>query len=207
MRLKYRQFIALFAGSVIALGLVGAPSAEAKTPPTTKPSKTSPAKARLLPANLSCAGLLTAGDWGPYVREDGGGPGPCIFAVVLPTPPPPTPVIQGGELACSAVAPAYWTSVASHKNGGNLLPKTFNDGDGPEGPDSRPHIGTRAEVFLENPDLDSNPPEQTEDADLQVRNAVCTFLVIAVYDHGGTSAPLLSKTLTLMRIVAAELGG
>jgi hypothetical protein len=181
-------------------------------------------KVHLLPGNLSCDGLLSGPDWGPYVVANGIGAGnPCVFVATPPTghsfaqtvglppgAPPvsplsiPYPTVGGGSLVCEAVNGTQWSRAAAKKNGGNLLPKKMA-GLGSAASD-RPlvklNIGTRAEIFLAEEDEQA----QTNEAIgwLQVNNAQCEVLVNG--DPGFKGLLLVAEARSLMEVLAPELG-
>jgi hypothetical protein len=211
MKPRYRFLVPLIASLVIPFGLVGAQTASAKTP--VKPAP----KTRLLPANLSCSGLLKGPEWGPHVATIDNSSDPCTFGIpdeVALHDPQRTAHVTGGELSCSASVPYKAT---------NLLPKFINAGTGKQHPDFTPHeLGMDGEIFFGEglDDAQSVPPSSEVEAYLQVRNAICNFLVegttnvnppnaegLPPQSWGYVIQPLLKATRGLLGTVNAELGG
>jgi hypothetical protein len=216
MRPRYCFLAPVVASLVIPLGLAGAQTASAKTPPKPAP------KTRLLPANLSCAGLLTGPDWGAHIETVYNLSDPCTFGIpdkeqdsLNKDGLDQTAHVTGGALTCQAVIPY---------KGANLLPKFIKTGDGKVGPDYTPrHLGMDAEIFFGDSmdDAQSVPPSASAVGYLQVRNATCFFQVESTTNvnppnantgapppsWGYNPGPVLHATIGLVRIVNSELGG
>jgi hypothetical protein len=164
-------------GIVALFSIAGATAASAKTPPK------HPKPTHLLPANLTCEGLVTAQDAGPDMIDVGSGPS-CLFGYEppkdAPSPPPPIELVN---VTCAAYIP--W-------NGANLLPTSKTDL-----LFSKMDIGTRAEMYF-------NDDENQALGAVQVRNAECDVQVEVRPDDPGLLG--VAKAKQLMKLIASELG-